>query len=130
MRVQRGDLSVLWMTFGGIIVAASICAGIPLGLTVGSKGSILLVSLIFFAVFILGFYICIASFGTLPLPELGKGPRVRAERKAEEERLRKLRKAQDEEIKDKERRKAGMESIKNAVKQAENKPESKGTEND
>jgi hypothetical protein len=141
MRVERGDLSVLWMTLGGIIVAASICAGIPLGLAVDSKSSILLVVLIFFVVFIIGSYMCLASFGTLPLPELGKRRRIRAEREAEKERQaqlleaenekqRELRAAEVEEAKDKERREAAMKSIRNEVKQAENKPKNEGAEND
>jgi hypothetical protein len=141
MRVARGDLSVLWMTFGGILVAASICAGIPLGLTVDSKNSILLVALIFFVVFILGSYACVAAFGVLPLPEVDKRRRIREQRKAEEERQtqlleaekerqRQLREAEEEETRDKERREAALESIRNTVQQAENKPKNESAEDD
>lgn len=130
MRVERGDLSVLWMTLGGIIVAASICAGIPVGLAVDSKNSILLVALISFVAFTLGSYMCVASFGVLPLPELGKRRRIRRELEAEEERQRKLREAEEEEAKDKEHRKAFMKSIRNTAQQAEDKAKSEGTEDD
>ena len=141
MRVERGDLSVLWMTLGGIIVAASICAGIPVGLAVDSKNSILLVILISCVAFTLGSYMCVASFGVLPLPELGKRRRIRREleaeeerqrklREAEEKRLRKQREAEEEEAKDKEHREAFMKSIKNTVQQAENKAKSEGAEDD
>jgi hypothetical protein len=74
----------LWMTFGCTLVAAGIAVGVPLGLTVSPYGWILFVAIASFIVFAMGLYICIASFGTLPLPKIGaRRQEERAQQEAE-----------------------------------------------
>jgi hypothetical protein len=140
MRVDRHDLPVLWMTLGCALVAGSICAGIPLGLNVDSSGSMILISIIFFLVFALGAYICIASFGVLPLPEPGRRQREKEERLAREEQererleaeriAREKREQEEREKAEKEKREkeqaAGMlKSIRDTALLEENDPEDK-----